>query len=69
MPVVLDTAGNGCYGKVRLALNHSIQRPAGQNNAAGPRSEHELTRAGGHDYLLALAKHEVSLPEASAVTD
>ena len=29
------------------------------------RNEHELTRAEGYEYLLALGKHEVPLHEAS----
>ena len=29
------------------------------------RTEHELTRADDYEYLLALAKHEVTLHEAS----
>ena len=69
MVVLLDKAGIVFYGKLRLALTHSKlseQWPAGQRRLGFlKRTEHELTRADGYAYLLALAKHEVPLHDAS----
>ena len=49
-----------------LALTHSKRWPVGQRLLGFlQRAVHELTRAGGYAYLLALATHEVPLHEAS----
>ena len=65
-PPVLDKAGHFFYGKLRLAMTHSKRWPAGKRLLGFlQRTEHELTRAEGYEYLLALAKHEVPLHEAS----
>ena len=69
MVVLLDEPGNLLYGKQRLALTHSKRRPAGKRLLGFlQRTEHEPTRPEGYEYyldLLALAKHEIPLHEAS----
>ena len=57
MVVLLDEPGNLLYGKQRLALTHSKRRPAGSKLLGFlQRTEHTLTRAGGHEHLLALGQ-------------
>ena len=66
MVVLLDKAEIFFYGKLRLAMTYSKRWPAGQRLLGFlQRTEHELTRAEGYRYLLALVKHEVPLHEAS----
>ena len=66
MVVLLDRAGHSFTGKLRVALNISARWPAGQRILWFiQRTEHHLERAEDYEYLLALAKHEVPLQEAS----
>ena len=68
MVVLLDRAGHSLIGKLRAALNVSAGWPAGQMILGFiQRTERHSERAEDYEYLLALAKHEVPLREASGM--
>ena len=68
MVVLLDRAGHSFTGKLRAALTHSAQWPAGQRIMGFiQRAEHDMKRTDDYEYLLALATHEVPLQEASDI--
>ena len=66
MVVLLDRAGHSFAGQLRAALTHSARWPPGQRILGFiQRTEHHMERADDYEYLLAIAKHEVPLREAS----
>ena len=68
MVVLLDKAGQFFTGKLKTALTHSARWPTGVRILGFlERHEHHMERADDYEYLLALAKHEVPLKEASGM--